>query len=161
MVEPLGTQVEVSCVVNSTFRTTWNILLGMGSDITTETQSNIDLLTADRGIVTNVSSAENREPPLRINGTIESNGTTVQCIAINLIGIMRCPGRNFLLTFFGKGHFMPCNFNPLLIMLIRSSFGTRKSDSNCQWTGVSTDILVSGQCTQCISGFCGNRHQCH
>ena len=123
--EPLGTQVEVSCTVNSTFRTTWNILLGMGSDITTETQSNIDLLTAHRGIVTTVSSTENREPPLRVNGTIGNNGTTAQCIAINRMdGFLRCPGRNILLTFFGKGHFMPCSFNPFLLMLIRSSFGT-------------------------------------
>ena len=126
VVEPLGTQVEVNCAVNSTFRTTWNILLpGRAFGLTTDSPSNINFLTANRGIVTNISSTENRKPPLRINGTIGNSGTTVQCIAISLMDIiLRCAGRNFLVTFFGKGHFMPCSFNPLLITLIRSSFGT-------------------------------------
>ena len=106
VVEPLGTQVEVSCVVNSTFRTTWNILLpGRELGLATDTLSNIDL-AANRGFVTNISSTENREPPLRINGTIGNSGTTVQCRATNLMdSFLRCPGRNFLVTFFGKGHF--------------------------------------------------------
>ena len=46
-----------------------------------------------------VSSVENREPPLRINGTIGNSGTTVQCIAI---GVSDCSGTIFQITFHGK-----------------------------------------------------------
>ena len=106
VVEPLGTQVEVNCAVNSRFRTTWNILLpGSEIGLTTDTPLNIDF-AANRGIVTNISSTVNREPPLRINGTIGNSGITVQCTATNLMdGFLGCAGRNFLVTFFGKGHF--------------------------------------------------------
>ena len=108
VVKPLGTQVEVSCAVNFPFRTIWSILLPgreMGSELSSEISTNVDFLTENHGIVTNVSSAGNREP-LRINGIIGNNGTTVQCIAINLTDLSnRCLGRNFLVTFFGKEHF--------------------------------------------------------
>jgi hypothetical protein len=86
------------------YRTTWSITLPSEKIAsTTETQPVIDFLTRNHGIVSEVSSAENREPPLIINGTLENNGTRVQCVAINLVNPTRkCPGKMVMVAFFGK-----------------------------------------------------------
>ena len=105
VLEPLGTEVELQCRVDMAFRTAWIIVLPIDGMASSEILSNIAFLTSSHGIVTEVSSTENREPPLRINGTIGNSGTTVQCNAIELANPLtgsRCPGTVVPVTFHGK-----------------------------------------------------------
>lgn len=104
MLEPLWAQVELNCRVDIAYKTAWSITLpGVASPTNTETPSSVDFLAANRGIVTEVSSAENHEPPLRINGTIGNSGTAVQCIAINLMDpTRRCPSATVSAVFYGE-----------------------------------------------------------
>ena len=106
VLEPLGTEVELQCRVDMAFRIEWIIFL---PDSRNPARSNdaliVALLASMRGIVTEVSSADNREPPLRINGTIRNSGTTVQCEAISLadpVRADRCPGTEVPVIFHGK-----------------------------------------------------------
>ena len=110
MLEPLGTQVQLYCRVDMTHRTAWSITLpSVSSQIatSTETLTAVDFLAANHGIVTNVSSPENREPPLRINGTIENSETSVQCIAIDLMNpTARCQSAMVSAVFYGEITFL-------------------------------------------------------
>ena len=106
VLEPLGTEVELHCRVDTSFRIEWIIFLPDSRD---PARSNDAVIVASlatmHGIVTEASSAENREPPLRINGTIGNSGTTVQCEAINLakpLAAARCRGTEVPVTFHGE-----------------------------------------------------------
>ena len=102
MLAPLGTQVELTCRVAMRYRIVWIVgVPGVGVVIAMETES-ISALSS-RGIETEVSSAENREPTLTISGTVENNQTTVQCRAVNVSNIFqRCDGDVVTMTFYGK-----------------------------------------------------------
>lgn len=104
MLEPFGTQVVLNCRVGMEYRTTWSIKLpGQSSPTPLETQEVIDFLTSINGIVSEISSTGNREPPLRINGTEGNDGTTVQCISIDLMNpTSRCLSAVVGVTFYGK-----------------------------------------------------------
>ena len=57
---------------------------------------------SSRGIETEVSSAENREPTLTIRGTVENNQSTVQCRAVNISNIIQTLDIDeVILTFYG------------------------------------------------------------
>ena len=107
VLEPLGTQVELKCSVDMAFRTAWRVILPESRAVTTDRDRELAFaFLANHSIsVTEVSSAENREPPLRIIGTIGNSGTTVQCIAMELDNMFEervCPGTVIRMTFHGK-----------------------------------------------------------
>ena len=97
--EPLGTQVKLNCRVDMNYMTAWTITLPGSPSATTNRNVTVAFLARNHSIMTEVSSAVNREPPLRIIGTIGNSGTTVQCIAI---GVFDCPGTIVQITFHGK-----------------------------------------------------------
>ena len=87
-----------NCEVDQQYRTAWRI---NGSRITTESREYRGDLEA-RGIVTVLSTFENREPPLIVNRTAD-NAMTIQCIAIELEDPrMTCDGRLAQVAFYGK-----------------------------------------------------------
>ena len=99
---PLGTQVELTCRVAMGYRVVWNVGVPGRTVITTEESGIISALLS-RGIETEGSSAENREPTLTISGTAENNQTTVQCRAVNVTNIFqRCDSDVVTMTFYGK-----------------------------------------------------------
>ena len=106
VLEPLGTQLELSCSVDMAFRTAWRIILPGSPAVTIDRYREVAFaILANHSIVTEVSSAENREPPLRIIGTIGNSGTTVQCRAVQLDNRFEervCPGTVVQMTFHGK-----------------------------------------------------------
>ena len=85
------------------YRIVWIIgIPGVGELVDAEESGAISALSS-RGIETEVSSAENREPTLTISGTMENNQTTVQCRAVNVNTILqRCDGDVVTMTFYGK-----------------------------------------------------------
>ena len=99
---PLRTQVELTCRVAMGYRIVWIIGVPGVGVVSTEESGAISGLSS-RGIETEVSSAENREPTLNINGTVENNNTTVQCRALSVNDIFqRCDGDVVTMTFYGK-----------------------------------------------------------
>ena len=85
------------------YRIVWTVgIQGLGMLVNSEGVGIISVLSS-RGIETEVSSAENREPILTISGTVENNQTTVQCTAVNVSTIFqRCDGDVVTMTFYGK-----------------------------------------------------------
>ena len=103
MLAPLGAQEELICRVtkgNNNF-ITWTVRLPGKNPANTHELGVISALSL-RGIKTEVSSAENREPALTINGTVENNQTTAQCIAVINNFFERCDGDVVTMTFYGK-----------------------------------------------------------
>ena len=99
---PLGTQVELTCRVAMGYRIVWIVGISERGSINAEELGAIFALSS-RGIETEVSSAENREPTLNISGTVENNSTTVQCRAVNITDIIqRCDGDVATIAFYGK-----------------------------------------------------------
>ena len=99
---PLGTQVELTCRVAMGYRIVWIVGISEGGLINAEELGVISALSS-RGIKTEVSSAENREPTLNISGTVENNNTTVRCRAVNIMDIFqRCDGDVATIAFYGK-----------------------------------------------------------
>lgn len=108
VLEPLGTEVQLTCQVNTTFRISWSIT-PRGETVASSTDSPGDLafLITNHGFVSEISTAKNREPPLTVNGTMENDQVIVQCIAITVEEPTRkCPGIELVLAFYGKftGH---------------------------------------------------------
>lgn len=104
VLEPIGTQIELTCRVNMEYRIAWSIT-PRGEVVASSTDSLGDLafLITDHGIVSEISTATNREPPLRINGTMDNDQIIVQCITITVeMPTRKCPGTELLLTFYGK-----------------------------------------------------------
>ena len=102
MLAPLGTQVELTCRVAMGYRIVWVVGIPGVGEVDTEGSGVISELSL-RGIETEVSSAENREPILTISGTVENNQTTVQCRAVNVSTILqRYDGDVVTMTFYGK-----------------------------------------------------------
>lgn len=104
VLEPIGTQVELTCRVNTEYRIAWSIT-PHGETVASSTDSAGDLafLITDHGITSETSTAKNREPPLGINGTMNNDQVIVQCIAITVeMPTRKCPGTELLLTFYGK-----------------------------------------------------------
>ena len=100
MLAPLGTQVELTCRVAVEYRVVW--IIGVPRVITTDEFGAISALSS-RGIETEVSSAENREPALTISGIVENNQTTVQCRAVYVNRIFpRVDGEGVTVLFYGK-----------------------------------------------------------
>ena len=85
---PLETQVELTCRVAMGYRIVWIVGIPGIGEVDTEGSGTISALSS-RGIETEVSSAENREPTLNITGTVESNQTTVKCRAVNITNIFQ------------------------------------------------------------------------
>ena len=85
------------------YRIVWIVgIPGVEGMLTNEISGVISALFS-RGIETEVSSAENREPTLTISGTVENNQTTVQCGAVNVSNILQwCDGDVVTMTFYGK-----------------------------------------------------------
>ena len=99
---PLGTQVELTCRVAMGYRIVWTVEIPGGGEVDAEGPGVISSLSS-RGIETEASSAENREPTLTISGTVENNQTTVQCRAVNVNDIFqRSDGDVVTVTFYGK-----------------------------------------------------------
>ena len=99
---PLGTQVEVTCRVTIGYRIVWIVGVPGVVMVNTEESGAISYLCS-RGIKTEVSSAENREPTLTISGTVENNQTTVQCRAVNVSTIFQRRESDVVtMTFYGK-----------------------------------------------------------
>ena len=99
---PLGTQVELTCRVAMGYRIVWIVGIPGVGEVDAEGFGVISRLSS-RGIETEVSSAENREPTLTISGIVENNNTTVQCRAVNVSTIFqRCDGDVVTMTFYGK-----------------------------------------------------------
>ena len=75
------------------YRIVWAIgIQGLEILVNSEGVGIISALSS-RGIETEVSSAENREPTLTISGTVDNNQTTVLCTAVNVSTIFqRCDG---------------------------------------------------------------------
>ena len=81
---PLGDGVVLTCRVSTEHRTAWVITSpGQMLPVIADNSAAVEFLNT-MGIVTEVSSRGNREPPLNMNGTMENNGTTLQCIGIDL-----------------------------------------------------------------------------
>ena len=84
------------------YRIVWAVGIPGVGVLTTEESGAISALSS-RGVETEVSSAENREPALTISGTVENNNTTVQCRAVNVSDILqRSDGDVVTMTFYGK-----------------------------------------------------------
>ena len=102
MLAPLGTQVELTCRVAMGYRIVWIVGIPGVGVVSTEELGAISYLSS-RGIETEVSSVENCEPKLTINGTRENNQTTVQCRAVNVnTFFQRFDGDVVTMTFYGK-----------------------------------------------------------
>ena len=99
---PLGTQVELTCRVAMGYRIVWIVGLPGAGEVNAEETGAVSELSS-RGIETEVSSAENREPTLTISGTVENNLTTVQCRAVNVSNFFqRSDGDVVTMSFYGK-----------------------------------------------------------
>ena len=97
---PLDTQVELTCRVAMGYRVVW--IIGVPRAITTDEFGAISALSS-RGMETEVSSAENREPTLTISGTVGNNQTTVQCRAVNVSNVFqRFDGEEVIVIFYGN-----------------------------------------------------------
>ena len=83
------------------YRIVWIIGVPGVGEVNAEESGAISYLSS-RGIETEVSSAENFEPTLTINGTVENNQTTVQCRAVNINNFTRFDGDVVTVTFYGK-----------------------------------------------------------
>ena len=83
MLAPVGTQVELTCRVAMGYRIVWIVGIPGVGEVDTE-QSGVISVLSSRGIETEVSSAQKREPTLNISGTVGNNQTTVQCRAVNV-----------------------------------------------------------------------------
>lgn len=104
MLEPSGAQVQLTCQVNADYRISWSITL-RGETVASSTDSPGDLafLITNHGIVSEISTVENRQPPLTVNGTMDNDQVIVQCIAITVEKpTKKCPGTELLLEFYGK-----------------------------------------------------------
>ena len=101
MLAPLGTQVELTCRVAMGYRIVWIVGIPGVGVVNAEESGAISELSS-RGIETEVSSAENLEPTLTINGTVENNQTTVQCRAANINILQRFDSDVVTMTFYGK-----------------------------------------------------------
>jgi hypothetical protein len=102
--EPIGSQVTLTCQVKEGYRISWSITLH-GEVVPSSTDSPADLafLNTNHGIVSALSTAFNREPPLQVNGLMSNDNVTVQCIAITVAKPTRkCPGSDIVLRFYGK-----------------------------------------------------------
>ena len=99
---PAGAQVELICRVAMGYRVVWSVMLPGGtSQVPVETALLISSLLP-KGIETELSTADNRNPSLLITGTAENNQTAVQCIAVNLSDVfMRCSSRTTTVTAYG------------------------------------------------------------
>ena len=90
----------LNCAVSREYRTVWKIG-EFRQD--TENQAFIDTTLFRRGIIAEVSTRENREPPLIINRTVENNRATVQCIAASLEdATTTCENMAVLVVFYGE-----------------------------------------------------------
>ena len=83
------------------YRIVWTVGIPGGGEVDSEGSGAISALSS-RGIETDVSSAENLESTLTINGTVENNQTTVQCRAVNINNFQRFAGDVVTMTFYGK-----------------------------------------------------------
>ena len=84
------------------YRIVWIVGVPGVGEVDTEQLGAISALSS-RGIETEVSSAENREPTVTISGTVESNKTTVQCRAVNVSNFFqRSDGDVVTMSFYGK-----------------------------------------------------------
>ena len=83
------------------YRIVWTVGIPGGGEVNTEGSGAISALSS-RGIEIEVSSAENREPTLTINGTVENNQTTVQCRAVNVNNFQWFDGDVVTIIFHGK-----------------------------------------------------------
>ena len=99
---PLGTQVELTCRVAMGYRIVW--IVGIPGVVEVESEGSVAISAlSSRGIETEVSSKENREPTLTISGIVENNQTTVQCTAVNVSNFFQmCEGDVVTMTFYGK-----------------------------------------------------------
>ena len=83
------------------YRIVWTVGVPGGGVVEAEGSGAISYLYS-RGIETEVSSAENLELTLTINGTVENNQITVQCRAMNINNFQRFDGDVVTMIFYGK-----------------------------------------------------------
>ena len=83
------------------YRIVWIVGIPGGGEVTTEGSGAISALSS-MGIETEVSSAENLELTLIINGTVENNQTTVQCRAVIVNNFQGFDGDVVTVTLYGK-----------------------------------------------------------
>ena len=101
LVEPITTLIRVNCSVRPTHRVEWRVSLpGMPLRLI-NIQALIDRFIR-RGVATVLSTAQNREPSLILNGTLTGSPVTVQCTAVDVTdAIVACPGTWVEMRFYG------------------------------------------------------------
>ena len=136
---PVGTQVELTCRVAMGYRIVWSVQPPGGTQVAVETASIINTLLS-RGIVTEISSVENPNTSLIINGTEENNQTTAQCIAVNLNDeFVRCGGSLTTVTLYYGNKFMRYNYyNNLKVIIIIAGSPSSPADVVATENGVES-----------------------
>lgn len=82
-VAPDGTQIMLTCRVSIEFRVVWIIEIPGIGRFEAEDSMAISVLQ-DEGFIVAPSSAQDREIPLNITGSLSNNQATVECIAVNV-----------------------------------------------------------------------------
>lgn len=106
VLEPWGTQVELSCRVEEGYRVVWDAWLPSGGIVRSELPRHI-LRARSEGVTMEKSSATNTQPSLQVNGTIVKGGKlSAACIARSLKYSFRddCYGKLISIKFYGKIH---------------------------------------------------------
>ena len=99
---PVGTQVELTCIVAIGYRILWIVAIPGEVPVNTNNKGAIPALNSSKGIQTEISSEKNPQPPLIFSRAVKNNHITVQCIAVNVSNLFqRCPGDNVTMTFYG------------------------------------------------------------
>ena len=80
---PIGTRISLACSVTAEYRVVWIVEIPGIGRFETEDSAAISALQ-DVGFVTEITSAQNRENPLSITGSLRNNQATVQCAAVNV-----------------------------------------------------------------------------
>ena len=100
--EPITTLLQVNCSVRPTHRVEWSVSLP-GVPLSLINTPALIEISRKRGASTELSTAQNREPPLILNGTLTGSSVTVQCTAVDLDNpFSTCPGEVVSLRFYGK-----------------------------------------------------------
>ena len=82
MVAPVGAQITLTCRVHMAFRVVWIVEIPGIGRFEAESPAAITALQ-NEGFITVPSSAQDREIPLNITGSLSNNQATVNCMAVN------------------------------------------------------------------------------
>lgn len=88
VIAPIGSRLELTCRVATGQRVVWQIQIsrGGGSPVLIESPNALEfVMSASIGFETEISSVQNPEPPLFINGIVGSENITVKCISVDIM----------------------------------------------------------------------------